>query len=331
MTGFARQILPSTTALRVFEAAARRLTFTGAAEELSLTQSAVSKQIKALEEVLGVTLFVRLNSGLVLTDMGRAYLEDVQQILVLLRTASSKLTQRSKSPRTLILNVPATLGDRWLLPRFADFVRIHPEIQVQFTGFLSRDRREQMAPDGEFRGSDGPPPGFVCDYLFGRRLLLLASPQLLVQRGIRGPDDLAEAPRLVHFQAPQAWNEFAAAAGLTLSSNAPTTRYEFYSTLISGAAAGLGLALVPSVLVEDELARGTLVNALALDFTYRVGYYFMLPEHKQHDPALAELRGWVNAQAMQTRLAHKETQAVNEETPQPASDRVIHPNNIADE
>jgi LysR family glycine cleavage system transcriptional activator len=302
MTSEPRTLLPSTTALRVFEAAARHLTCTGAADELFLTQSAVSKQIRTLEECLGVTLFVRVNRGLVLTELGQIYLKEIRPVLALLRSASVKVNSHSTTQRVLTLRVLATLGDRWLLPRFGRFAQKHPHISVQFTGFLSRDQQDQMEPDGEFRGGEGAWPGFVADYLFGRHLVLVGSPGLLERQGpIKQAKDVLSFPKLLHYRAPLVWAEFCESLGFALPEDSALMRYEFYSTLVRGAVAGLGLALVPQVWVQEELSRGDLINPLALDYRYRVGYYFVVPEHKQHDPALAAMRAWLIEEAVQTR------------------------------
>lgn len=307
MTSTQRLILPSTTALKVFEAAARHLTCTGAADELFLTQSAVSKQIRTLEECLGVTLFVRINRGLVLTELGRVYLDDIRPVLASLRAASVKVNSHNLSQRMLTLRVSATLGDRWLLPRFGSFAEKHPHISVQFTGFLSRDKQDQIEPDGEFRGGEGNWPGHVADYLFGRRLVLVGAPSLLQRHPpIEKAEDVLPFPKLLHYQAALAWSGFCENHGFELPATSTLMRYEFYSTLIRGAVSGLGLAVVPRVWVQEELNRGDLVNPLALDYHYRVGYYFIVPERKQHDPALAAMRAWLIEEAEQTRIECKE-------------------------
>lgn len=310
MVSSERAVIPSTTALRVFEAAARHLTCTGAADELFLTQSAVSKQIRSLEATLGVTLFIRVNRGLVLTESGRSYLEELRPLLSQLAAASARVSMRPTDPSTLTLRVLAAVGDRWLLPRFASFAQRHPDIHVQFTGFLSRDQQEQVEPDGEFRCGDGVWPGCLADYLFGRQMVLVASTGLLRQRGgIAQPADVAGFPKLVHFQVSQAWGEFAEAVGVDLAGDAPMMRYEFYSTLIRGALTGLGLALVPRALVQEELARGELVNPAALGMVGRMGYYFVIRKHKQYDPVLAAMRSWLIEQAAQTRLENQEPES----------------------
>jgi LysR family glycine cleavage system transcriptional activator len=310
MTTPARPAIPSTTALRVFEAAARHLTCTSAADELFMTQSAVSKQIRALEDSLGVTLFVRLNRGLVLTELGSRYLEDIRPGLAILRLASEKIAQSGVSRRTLTLRVSAIVGDRWLLPRFADFAHRHPEIGVQFTGFLSTDKQERVEPDGEFCASEGLRPGFSADYLFGRSLVLVAAPALLRRHGdIQRAADIQGFPKLTYFKAPRTWAEFCETRGLPAPDTGRMTRYEFYSTLISGAVSGLGLALVPRVWVHDELARGLLVNPLALGHSHAMGYHFVYPERKRHDPSLAALRAWLIDQASQTRREHRDLES----------------------
>lgn len=303
-----RPIIPSTTALRVFEAAARHLTCTGAADEMFLTQSAVSKQIRSLEDALGVALFVRVNRGLVLTEAGRIYLDEIRPVLAQLAAASARLIARSASARTLTLRILAILGDRWLLPRFPAFVSRHPDIDVQFTSLISHDGRDQLEADGEFRVGEGSWPGYISDYLFGRRMLLVASPELLAgQPPLRQAADVRHHVLLVHYQNAMGWDEFAMAQGFSPPDGTPHRRYEFYSTLIRAAASGMGLALVPAVLVHDELARGELVNPMALGYVARQGYYFLTPERKLAEPAPAAFRAWVLAEAAATRLQHHDT------------------------
>jgi len=310
MSSPARNTIPSTTALRVFEAAARHLTFTGAADELCLTQSAVSKQIRTLEETLGVTLFVRVNRGLVLTDLGRVYLDDVRPLLSQLAAASARVAMRPVAPTTLTLRILAIVGDRWLLPRFASFAQANPQIDVQFTSLLSKDGRDQALTDGEFRFGDGNWSGFVADYLFGREMLLVASPAYLqTVPELQSPADVLRCHLIQHFQAPLAWDEYATAHQLPATEPRRITRYEFYSTLLKAAVAGMGLALVPKVFVQEELARGELVNPLASSVNSRYGYYFLTAEHRQTDPAVATMRAWLLEQADDTEPAALSPQA----------------------
>lgn len=295
-----RAVLPSTTALRTFVAAARHLSFTGAADELFLTQSAVSKQIRTLEEGLNVKLFIRVNRGLVLTQLGRSYLDEVTPLLAQLTMASSKLLTQSTAPSTLTLRVLAILGDRWLLPRISAFAQLYPEIDVQFTTFLEHVRSDQNEPDGAFLFGEGTWPGWVSDYLFGRKMVLLASPSLLDRRPLRDLNDILAFPLLKHFEAPQMWSEFFAEHEMAVLQPPQFNRYELYSTVLKATVAGMGLSLVPKVYAQEELMRGELVNPLQLGCYSRYGYYFALPEHKQSDPALAQFRSWLVQEAEDT-------------------------------
>lgn len=298
-----RNVIPSTTALRTFVAAARHLTFTGAADELFLTQSAVSKQIRTLEESLGVTLFVRVNRGLVLTQLGRIYLDEVSPLLTQLAIASGKLSTLSTAPSSLTLRISAILGDRWLLPRFPRFAQSHADVDVQFTSLLSRDRTQETEPDGAFMYGEGVWPGCISDYLFGRRMVLVASPSLLDRIPLTSLDAITQCPLLKHFEVPYAWDEFCSEHGLALPQQIHFIRYEFYSTMLKAAIAGMGMALVPIVYAQEELQRGELVNPLQLGCTSKYGYYFVLPERRQNDPALAVFRSWLLQEAQETRTA----------------------------
>jgi LysR family transcriptional regulator, glycine cleavage system transcriptional activator len=298
-----RTVLPSTAALRIFEATSRHLSFTGAADELSMTQSAVSKQIRTLEDDFGVALFIRLNRGLVMTELGRMYLDLVRPPLAQLAEASNRLSEaaRSTARTTLTLRILAVIGDRWLLPRLERFAQAHPNIDVRFTAFMSADPGgPQREPDGEVRYGEGCWPGFAADYLFGREMLLVASPRLLARKPLDRVADIATFPLLDHLQAPNAWPEFFAAHGMAEAAISRDVRHEFYTMIVQCAVAGLGLGLVPAVWVQDELARGDLLNPLALGLTARQGYYFLMPESRQGNPAMVSLREWLLAEARDT-------------------------------
>lgn len=290
------------TALRVFEAAARHLTCTGAADELFLTQSAVSKQLRTLEEHLGVVLFQRENRGLVLTELGRDYLAEIRPLLAQIAAASARLSLRRSEGVSLTLSILSIVGDRWLLPMFGEFTRANPEIDIQFTNLISRDKQTTTEPDAAFMCGEGSWPGYVADYLFGREVVLLASPDLIARGdGLLRLEDVARYPLLNHFQRAEAWSEFFAANGMAPPSSPRVIRYEFYATIIKAAIGGMGLALVPRVFVSEELERGDLVNPLGLGVTSRRGYFFVVQEHKQSTPALAALRSWVLDKAEATR------------------------------
>ena len=297
--------LPSTTMLRVFDATARYLSFTRAAEELFLTQSAVSKQVKALEDQLGRALFTRGNRGLVLTPTGEAYYRDMSPLLAAMERATERVMD-CRDVTKLTLHVFATLGEKWLLDRFPRFVQAHPQIEVVFTPMLSSDGVKQLALDGDFRFGNGLWPGHVSDYLFGREMLLVASPALLTKLGgLSTPTDILRFPWLQHFQVPHAWDELIEsvpelAASVKAGPVPQTSMYEFYNVLIRAVISGLGLALIPRIWIASELAAGLLCNPLSIGVKSKYGYYFVVPEHQAELASVSIFRAWLAEEAKQT-------------------------------
>ncbi len=297
--------LPSTTVLRIFESTARHLSFTRSADEMFLTQSAISKQIKALEDQLGRTLFIRLNRGLALTPVGESYYREIAPLLAGLERATERAADCA-SVCTLTLHVFATLGERWLLDRFPTFAGTHPEVEVRFTAMLSSDGTKQSEIDGDFRFGNGVWPGHAADYLFGREMLLVASPALLKRMGdLKTPVDMLRFPWLQHFQVPHAWDELVEsmpdlAAAAKTGPYPQASMYEFYNVLIRAAVTGLGLAIVPRVWVRHELESGELQNPLRLGVASRYGYYFVVPDHKVELSTVGAFRDWLQHEARQT-------------------------------
>ena len=290
---YTRRNLPSTTGLTVFEAAARHSSCTGAAAELFLTVGAVSKQIRSLEETLGVALFSRARHGLMLTDAGKIYLESIRPVLAQLDAATTRALTAHLSKRTLMLRVFPALAERWLMPRFSDFLEKYPEIDVQFTTYLSSDR-VQTSTDAAIRYGEGSWPGQSAEYLIGRKMVLAASPLLFARDGIPAkPADVFSHTLLQHVEVPGAWKDLRKAYRLRGTRQERLIRYDYYSVLIRAAISGMGMALIPEFLVRDELNSGVLINPLAMTYEARSGYYFMCTEEKRTDPVLGLLRKWL--------------------------------------
>ena len=282
-----RTILPSTTALRVFEAVARHLSCTGAADELFMTQGAVSKQLRNLEESLRVALFLRINRGLVLTEAGAAYLAEIRPLLAQLAQASERLAARSSASAIVKVRMMAIIGDRWMMSRFPDFMRRHPNVEVQFASLQWRGQSDpDVDYDAALRGWEGHSlPGHNADYLFGREALLVASPALLEQHGgLDSVADIARYPMMEHFRAPRAWSRLFDQCGLELPAQRRVLHYQFWA--------------------RDEIASGELVNPLACVLRdSNAGYYFAVPEDRPQHWAVSALRDWVLEQAAATRAS----------------------------
>jgi LysR family transcriptional regulator, glycine cleavage system transcriptional activator len=295
-------VLPSTTGLRVVEAVARHASCSGAAAELNMTQSAVSKQLKAVEQVVGTALFLRNRRGLEPTEAGRAFIGPARAVLAGLVSAVAGLAPFRPAQHRVRLHVLPILGDRWLVPRFSRFAELHPEIDVQFTTFVTQETSE--APDAVFRFGEGDWPGQICDYLFGRDVALVGAPDAIARfGGIAGAADVARFPVLDHFQTPLRWSEFGEANGVEGLQPQRVIRFGFYALVIRAAIAGQGLALVPRTLVGEELAGGQLVNPAGLGFRSRHGYWLTYPADRQPSPAFVLLRDWLVAEAAGMREA----------------------------
>lgn len=298
-----RRILPSTASLRAFDAVARHGTCSAAATELYLTVGAVSKQLRALEDAVGVPLFVRASHGLLLNAAGRAYRDAVLPVLGQLAAATSRALTAHAGRRTLMLRVYPAIAERWLLPRFPAFAERHPDIDVQFTTYLSSDRRE-AATDCALRFGDGVWAGCRADWLLGREVVLAASPALVARHGPpRAPADVLDWPLLLHVEVPDAWKALKRTLRLRAPFTGRTVRYDYYSVLIRAAVSGLGLALIPRFMVADELQSGVLVNPLGLGYRSRAGYWLVYPVQQQGEPALESFRTWLMREAAATEPA----------------------------
>jgi LysR family transcriptional regulator, glycine cleavage system transcriptional activator len=288
-------MLPSTQSLRVFEACSRTLNCTRAGEELALTAGAVSKQVRMLEDTLGLRLFERLPQGLALTPAGAQYIEHTRSILLQLEQAAWQARSVAVKGQMLRLHVLPSLAERWLLPRFGEFQKRHPSVTVQFTTQAKGSRRTEQ-PDASFRYGTGVWSKSQSTYLTGKELLLVASPSFLSATG--EPDSARDAARfakLEHFELPGAWADFFQQHGVRRPQQANVVRYGFFSVLIRSAVMGMGLALVPSVLVREELQCGALVNPAGLRCVARCGYFLVWPARQHGSPALAAFRDWVES------------------------------------
>lgn len=292
-----RRRLPSTAALVAFEAAARHQSFTRAADELALTQSAVCRQIAALEATLAVKLFRRTRRGVVLTPAGAAYARKVAARLDALEADALDLRAGSGERRVVELAVVPTFATRWLLPRLADFAREAPQVQLDLHVRTRPFLFDGSGLDAAIYAGDGHWAGCTCRRLMGERLVAVASPALLPAGGLG--DDVAALGRLPLLQQttrPDAWRRWFAQAGVEVDGDLRGARYELFSMSIEAAVQGLGVALVPERFVADELATGRLVRAVATAFDSDRGYYFVVPEGEP-TPALQALGDWLVRQS----------------------------------
>ncbi len=288
--------LPSLSGLRAFEAAARYLSFKAAAEELHVTQTAISHQIRRLEEQLGRRLFERRNRSLALTRDAEAYLPAVRAAFEDLRQATARL-QRSGHDNVLIVSTTASLAAKWLITRVAAFQDAHPGIEVRITtsSQLVDFRRDQV--DMAVRYGRGSWPGLRAEWLMAEDIFPICSPALLCgEHPLRQPDDLAHHNLLHVTTGPEDWQMWLTAAGLprSLAERRGLTFDQSFMAM-QAAIEGLGVALGRSRFVETDIAAGRLVAPFEVRLPTDAGYYVVAPAHTADTRKIALFRAWLIA------------------------------------
>lgn len=292
-----RRKIPSTAALAVFEAAARHQSYTKAADELAVTQSAVCRQIASLEGFLGVRLFQRSRRGVALTEAGLGYARQVRARLDEVERDALALMARGAEGGSLELGVVPTFATKWLLPRLPAFQREHPAIQVHLTARTRPFLFDDTPFDAAIHSGVSAWPGTQSLELMAESLVAVCSPQLAGARRSFGPADWARHTLLQQSTRPYAWREWFAAQGLQVDGDMAGPRLELFSMLSEAASHGLGVALVPPFLVQDELARGLLVTVSKQAVPSGRRYFLIYPERKAGSAALHAFGQWLQAQA----------------------------------
>ena len=291
-----RRKIPSTTALISFEAAARHESFTRAAEELSLTQGAICRQIASLEEFLSVELFRRSRRGVKLTEAGLSYSRRVAtQLDAVERDTLSVMGQQGTN--VIELAVVPTFGTQWLLPRLKDFQLKHPEVTVN----LTNRTRPFLFADTEFDAAiyfgDADWSGTESHRLMGENPMPVCSPALLGNKTLLTAAAIAELPLLQQTTRPYAWRQWFNSQQLNIPRDMTGPRYERLSRLAQAAMHDMGIALIPPFLIQRELAEKRLVIANPQALSSIKAYYLMIPERKVESASLKAFRDWLVTQA----------------------------------
>ncbi|QQO44988.1 LysR family transcriptional regulator [Paracoccus sp. MC1862] len=290
-----RSMMPDLTALQAFEAAARYGSFTRAAVELNLTQSAVSRQIKDLEAQLGVALFQRVRQRVVLSSLGERLRPEIERLL----SDVERLTLRAASARDVsghltIATLP-TFGSRWLMPRLPDFLSAHPGMQATI---ISRSGSFDLAEAGvDVAIHYGKPvwPGATCSFLCTETVLAVVAPGLLAD-GATLPGTIP----LLHLDSrPMLWPQWLAANGGDMADGFRGHRFDQFSLLIEAATAGMGAALLPSYLIEREIAQGDLKVIAGEPLDTDQGYWIVVAEERSSDFLLQGFTAWITRQVGQ--------------------------------
>ena len=288
--------LPSITALQCFEAVTRHLSFTRAAEELNLTQSAVSKQVAQLEELLQHLLFRRVRRRLQLTPAGDLYLLEVRKILTQVEMSTHTLRSYGGETEVLRVSTPSTFGARWLVPRLKGWGIRHPHIHLDLCNEQQGDDLLQGRSDLAFYFGQGSRPGTESLKLFGEELVAVCAPASLPSTALTDPTQLTDMVLLQNASRPQAWHEWFEHQGFCTDHSYHGPRFDTFYMCIRAAQVGCGVALLPRFLVEEELADGKLVIAWQHLMPSRDSYYLAYPEHSAGVPKVREFVSWMMEQ-----------------------------------
>ncbi|HTK02020.1 MAG TPA: LysR family transcriptional regulator [Bordetella sp.] len=287
----------SMTSLRIFLAAARHLNFSRAAEQLHLTQSAVSKHIQALETRLGASLFKRTATGLRLTHAGALYLERVSAAVRLLDEADA-VVARPDARVALNIAVSPSFAQFCLIPGLREFFDAHPEIRINLRPRLlyGRDKAERF--DAEIQLHTGHMAGMATQYLCGREMALVGAPSLFERSPVHRLEDLADVPLLKRAQRGYGWDEWKADMAPSWPGPAATApEYEGFSVLMPAVLNGLGVAIAPLCMVADALRAGQLRRPFGESIEGRYAYYLMRPRPDVGGPYLDAWCDWISARA----------------------------------
>ena len=292
-----RRKIPGTMALLAFEMAARHESFTRAAEALSLTQSAVCRQIAGLESFLGVRLFRRTRRGVKLTDAGLSYSRRISARLDAVERDTLSVMAHHGRGAAIELAVVPTFATRWLLPRLGDFQERNPDVRVN----LTTRTRPFLFDDTEFDAAvyfgDAGWPGTEAHYLMRENPVPVCSPRRLQGRPLLTAAEISALPLLQQTTRPYAWRQWFEAQGMRLEHDMSGTRLELFTMLAEAASHDMGIALIPPFLIRDELESGRLVVANEHRLLTDKAYYLIIPERKAETDALKCFSDWLRDEA----------------------------------
>ncbi len=258
-----------------------------------LTQSGISRQIGNLETYLGVRLFERVGSRLVLTDAGRSYAADIEQTLDRLEEVSIDAVRGRRANAALMIGTQASFGARWLLPRIGDFMAAHPEIPVEVVEIDTETDLAAAGVDVALLRGLGSWPNARTIELFEERLAVFGAPDLLSGIDTSGDIDFATMPTLQNAHRASLWLSWLRASGRTFNGAIQGLRLPHSEMAIRAAVEGLGLAVLPTHLVAREVAAGQLVQCFGEPVRCGESYWLVIPEERVNRINVGHFRSWL--------------------------------------
>ncbi|WP_394176958.1 transcriptional regulator GcvA [Thalassotalea litorea] len=287
--------LPPLNALKAFEASARHLSFTKAADELFVTQAAVSHQIKSLENHLGIKLFMRKNRALLLTEEGQSYYLDIKDIFTALQDATQRLLARN-SKGAITVSLHPSLAIQWLVPRLSDFSRLYPDIDVRIS---ADDRDEDTLTDDvdiAFYYGRGNWPGVIADRMMTEYLQPVCAPSLLEDLSKHGQlaaiEDLS-GQTLLHDTSRRDWKRFFKNVGIHSRNVDQGPIFSHSALVLQAAIHGQGIALGHNLLAKPEIEAGRLIAPFSEVLVNKDAFYIVCRSPLQEGGRIAQFREWV--------------------------------------
>jgi LysR family glycine cleavage system transcriptional activator len=284
--------LPPLNAVRAFEAAARHVSFTKAAEELHVTHGAVSRQVALLEEWLGAPLFRRSSSQLTLTEAGRSYLTEVTAALDRLAVATMYMKEQA-APIALRINAPPTFTMRWLIPRMSVFQRRRTDVEIRLTTSIAAVNLLEDSYDIVIRGADSAPAGCRSAPFLGEIIAPVCHVDLLESKPLTHPQDLQSHTLISYATEPYSWSDWLQTAQCPGLRAAGSLKFEQMFFALQAAAEGLGIVLVPLFLVIDDIVAGRLCAPFGPLATRRRTYFASLPGTAQPSAVADSFCEWL--------------------------------------
>lgn len=286
--------IPPLNPLRTFEAAARLSSLTQAANELNVSQVAVSRQVKVLEEYLGVVLFKRLHRGIELTDEGRQLYEGVARAFMEIGNAAKRVSRRGRRD-ILAIQSYTTFSQRWLIPRLTQFHEAFPRIEVRLSSSVAPVDFETQNLDAAIRAGKGDWPDLHSEKLVDVELIPICSPKFQEMNKLHTPDDLARV-RLLHSMArPTDWTAWLKRVGSSVDPS-PGIRFESSALAYEAASLDIGVAIATKVLVKRHLQNGSLVAPFDATCYSGEGYYLTWPRNVAPSQPLKHFLSWIQEQ-----------------------------------
>ncbi|WP_230390790.1 transcriptional regulator GcvA [Reinekea sp. G2M2-21] len=299
--------LPPLKALQVFEAAGRTGSFQAAAKELYVTPSAISHQVKALEDFLGIELFERRTRKVVLTLTGAAYLESISSAFMHMEVATQRASSAHSGGELKLAVAPAFL-DRWLLPRFHDFTNRHPDIELDIHSSIGEIDFKQSNIDMAVYFGEGQWEGVECQLLRPSYLVPVCAPILLEQEKVMEPADLLKFRLLQVKKRPDEWTSWFQLTETPFHPSQGTISFSNGMNTANAAAKGLGIALTDPSLVSEEIDQGDLMIPIDVIMQLSKSFYLVSQKNRPLTPAMTVFRDWIT-QRMAAEISAAETLA----------------------